>query len=155
MALFLFTKAILEGHPIKLFNGGRMQRDFTYVGDIVEGVISAADEPTSPNPDWCGDEPDPSTSNAPWRIFNIGNNRPVELLRYIDVLEECLGRRAERELLPMQPGDVPATWAGIEALDRAVGYRPSTSIDVGVRQFVEWYREFYSLAPAIAEASPT
>jgi UDP-glucuronate 4-epimerase len=129
-----------------------MARDFTYVGDIVEGVIRAADNPPTPNPDWTGDDPDPSTSNAPWRVFNIGNSKPVELSRYIEVLEECLGRRAERELLPMQPGDVPSTWANVDALDRAVGYHPVTSIDVGVRQFVDWYREFYSLAAVSAGA---
>lgn len=153
MALFLFTKAILEGNPIKLFNSGRMQRDFTYIGDVVEGVIRAADQPAGANPNWRGDGPDPATSNTPWRIFNIGNNRPLELERYIEVLEECLGRRAERELLPMQSGDVPATWADVDALEQAVGYRPTTSIEVGVRNFVDWYKEFYSHEPAVLEAS--
>jgi UDP-glucuronate 4-epimerase len=145
MALFLFTKAILEGRPIQVFNEGRMRRDFTYVDDVVEGVVRVADCSATPSADWRGDAPDPSTSSAPWRLFNIGNSRPTDLMRYIDVLEECLGRKAERELLPMQPGDVPGTWADVDALDEAVGYRPTTSIEVGVRRFVEWYREFYNV----------
>jgi UDP-glucuronate 4-epimerase len=153
MALFLFTKAILEGRPIQVFNNGMMRRDFTYVDDIVEGVIRAADNPAVENASWSGDDPDPATSNAPWRVFNIGNNKPTDLLRYIEVLEECLGRQAEREFLPMQPGDVPATWADADALDRAVGYRPATPIEVGVRQFVDWYREFYRVGQPVATAS--
>jgi UDP-glucuronate 4-epimerase len=156
MALFLFTKAILEGRPIQVFNGGRMKRDFTYVDDIVDGVVHVADNPAPENPAWSGDDPDPGTSNAPWRIFNIGNNKPTDLLRYIDVLEECLGRRAEKEYLPMQPGDVPATWADVNALDEALGYRPSTTVEVGVRRFVEWYRGFYgALVPALAASAST
>jgi UDP-glucuronate 4-epimerase len=146
MALFLFAKAILDGKPIPVFNGGNMIRDFTFVDDIVEGVIRAADRPPAANPDWKSDDPDPATSNAPWRIFNIGNNRPTQLMRYIEVLEECLERKAEYQMLPMQPGDVPATWADVDALDTAVGYRPSTTIEVGVRRFVEWYRDFYQIA---------
>ena len=143
MALFLFTKAILEGRPIQVFNEGRMRRDFTYVDDIVEGTIRVADQPATTDPAWRSDDPNPSTSSAPWRLFNIGNSRPTELFRYIEVLEECLGRKAEHELLPMQPGDVPATWADVDALDAAVGYRPATTIEVGVRRFVDWYREYY------------
>jgi UDP-glucuronate 4-epimerase len=145
MALFLFTTAILEGRPIKVYNEGRMRRDFTYVDDIVEGVIRVADRPPTSNPDWRGDAPDPSTSSAPWRLFNIGNSRPTDLMRYIDVLEQCLGRKAERELLPMQPGDVPETWANVDALGEAVGYRPTTSIEVGVSRFVEWYRAYHGV----------
>jgi UDP-glucuronate 4-epimerase len=152
MALFLFTRAILEGRPIQLFNEGRMQRDFTYVDDIVEGVVRSADRPAAPDPAWRGDDPDPSTSNAPWRIMNIGNSRPTDLTRYVEVLEECLGRKAERELLPMQLGDVPATWADVTALDKAASYRPSTSIEEGVRRFVDWYREFYQ--PEALSVSP-
>ena len=144
MALFLFAKAILEGRPIQLFNQGHMQRDFTFVDDVVEGVTRVADRPAAPNPEWNGDSPDPATSSAPWQILNIGNSQPMQLLRYVEVLEECLGLRAERELLPMQKGDVPATWAEVEALDRAVGYRPATSIETGVRRFVEWYTEYYA-----------
>jgi UDP-glucuronate 4-epimerase len=143
MALFLFAKAILERKPIPVFNGGNMSRDFTFVDDIVEGVIRSADCPPSGNPAWNGERPDPATSSAPWRIFNIGNNQPTQLMRYIEVLESCLGRKAECEMLPMQAGDVPATWANVDALDRAVGYRPSTSIEVGVKKFVEWYMDFY------------
>lgn len=143
MALFVFTKAMLEGRPIQLFNRGLMRRDFTYVDDIVEGVVRVADQPATASPAWRGDAPDPSTSAAPWRLFNIGNSRPTDLLRYIHVLEECLGRKSERELLPMQPGDVPETWADVDALDQAVGYRPATPIEVGVRRFVEWYRTYY------------
>ncbi len=146
MALFLFAKSILEGKSIPVFNGGNMMRDFTFVDDIVEGVIRVADRPPTGNPDWKSDDPDPATSSAPWRIFNIGNNRPTQLMRYIEVLEECLGRKAECQMLPMQPGDVPATWADVDALDKAVGYRPSTTIEVGVRRFVEWYRDFYQKA---------
>ena len=145
MALFLFTKAILAGQPIEVFNEGRMQRDFTYVDDIVEGVIRVCDRPAQPNQDWHGEAPDPSSSTAPWRIYNIGNSRPTELLRYIDVLERCLGRKAERKMVGMQPGDVPATWADTSLLQEAVGYKPDTSIEVGVARFVEWYREYYGV----------
>lgn len=148
MALFLFAKAILEGNPIPVFNSGNMKRDFTFVDDIAEGIIRAADCSPAPNPDWNSDAPDPSTSNAPWRVFNIGNSRPTQLMRYIEVLEECLGRRAQCQMLPMQPGDVPATWADVDALDKAVGYRPSTTIEVGVRRFVEWYLGFYHVRAA-------
>ncbi|MSR22657.1 MAG: NAD-dependent epimerase [Gemmatimonadetes bacterium] len=145
MALFLFTKAILEGRPIDVFNEGRMRRDFTYVDDLVEGVIRVADRPPKGDPAWDGNAPDPSRSAAPWRIYNIGNSQPTDLFRYIEVLEECLGRKAERRLLPMQPGDVPATWADVSLLDEAVGYRPATTIEEGVAKFVAWYREYYGV----------
>ena len=143
MALFKFTRGILAGEKIPVYNHGDMVRDFTYVDDIVEGVIRASDDPAKPNPAWNGDDPDPATSYAPWRIFNIGNNRPVQLLRYIEVLEECLGRKAEMEFLPMQPGDVPSTMADTTELSAAVGFKPDTPVEVGVRRFVEWYREYY------------
>lgn len=143
MALFLFTRAILAGEPIDIFNHGRMRRDFTYIDDIAEGVIRVADRPATPDPDWSGERPDPATSSAPYRVYNIGNHQPVELLHLIEVLEECLGRRAERNLLPMQPGDVPATFADVEALRRNVGFQPSTPIEEGIHRFVEWYRGFY------------
>ncbi|MCP5524678.1 MAG: NAD-dependent epimerase [Verrucomicrobiales bacterium] len=145
MALFLFTKAILEGRPIDVFNEGRMRRDFTFVDDIVEGVVRTADRLPEPNPAWDGAQPDPGTSRAPYRIYNIGNNNPVELMRLIEVIEECLGRKAEKRMLPMQPGDVPATYADVDDLTRDVGFKPSTPIQVGVARFVEWYREFYGV----------
>ena len=143
MALFLFTRNILEGKPIDVFNYGRHKRDFTFVEDIAEGVVRALDRPAAPNPDWSGDHPDPATSSAPYRLYNIGNNSPVELSRYIELLEDCLGRKAERNLLPLQPGDVPDTFADVEDLVRDVGYRPATPVEVGVRRFVEWYRAYY------------
>ncbi|MEX0387217.1 NAD-dependent epimerase [Spiribacter onubensis] len=143
MALFLFTRKILAGEPIQVFNHGRHQRDFTFVEDIVEGVIRACDHPATGNPAWDSDAPDPATSYAPWRIFNIGNNQPVELLHYIRVLEECLGRQAEMEMLPLQPGDVPDTWASAHDLQQAVGYQPATPVEEGVRRFVDWYRDYY------------
>jgi UDP-glucuronate 4-epimerase len=143
MALFLFTKAILEGRPIDVFNHGNMRRDFTYIDDIVEGVIRAADRPATPNAEWSGADPDPGTSNAPFRVYNIGNNQPVELLRMIQILEQALGQVAEKNLLPMQPGDVPATYADVDALVRDVGFKPSTPLEVGVGRFVEWYRGYY------------
>jgi UDP-glucuronate 4-epimerase len=145
MALFLFTKAILEGRPIEVFNQGRMRRDFTYVGDIVEGVVRTADRLPQPNPDWSGDRPDPGTSAAPYRLYNIGNNRPVELMQLIELLEAALGRKAEKRFLPMQPGDVPATYADIDELARDVGFRPATPIEEGVARFVAWYRQFYGV----------
>jgi len=143
MALFLFTKAILEGKPIDIYNEGKMRRDFTYVDDIVEGVIRVTDRTATANPAWSGDEPDPGTSYAPYRIYNIGNNSPVELLRFIEVLEEKLGKKASRNLLPIQPGDVPATCADVDDLMRDVGFAPKTSIEEGIGRFVEWYREYY------------
>ena len=143
MALFKFTRGILEGERIPVFNRGQMIRDFTFVDDIVEGVIRTMDRPAQANSAWSGEAPDPATSYAPYRIYNIGNNQPVELMRYIQVLEETLGRKADLELLPMQDGDVPATYANVDALQRDVGFRPQTPIEEGVRRFVEWYREYY------------
>lgn len=143
MALFLFTKAILEGRPIDVFNEGRMRRDFTYIDDIVEGVDRTSKQIAAPDPEWNSDQPNPSTSSAPYRVYNIGNNQPVELCRFIEVIEQALGKTAKRNLLPMQPGDVPATFADIDALEAAVGFRPSTSIETGVQRFVDWYREYY------------
>jgi UDP-glucuronate 4-epimerase len=143
MALFLFTKNILAGTPIDVFNGGHHQRDFTYVDDIVQGVVAVVDHVASPNPNWDADAPDPATSSVPYKIYNIGNQRPVALLRYIEVLEQCLGLRARKNLLPMQPGDLPDTSADVEALARDVGYRPSTDLESGVKRFVEWYLGYY------------
>jgi UDP-glucuronate 4-epimerase len=145
MALFIFTKAILSGDPIRLFNHGRMQRDFTYIADIVEGVIRVLDRPAEPDPDWNSDAPDAATSSAPYKLYNIGNNSPVELGRLVAVLEEALGRKASKTLVEMQPGDVPATFADIDALANDVGFRPSTSIEDGVLRFVEWYRDYYGV----------
>lgn len=143
MALFKFTKAILEGTPIDVYNGGRMRRDFTHIDDIVEGVVGALDRPAQPDPLWDGDAPDPATSRAPYRIYNIGNSRPVELMRLIRLLEDCLGRKAAKNFLPLQPGDVPETYADVEALAADVGFRPATTVERGVRQFVEWYCSYY------------
>jgi len=143
MALFLFTRAILAGEPIKVFNYGKMQRDFTYVDDIVEGVFRLLDHLPEPNPDWRGDDPDPGTSPAPYRIYNIGNNNPVKLMDFIEAIETALGRKAQREMLPLQPGDVPATYADVDALQQAVGFRPSTPLKTGVERFITWYREYY------------
>lgn len=144
MALFLFTKAILEGKAIDVFNHGKMQRDFTYIDDIVEGVFRVAFATAQPNPSWSGSRPDPGTSFAPYRIYNIGNNNPVELLHFIEVLEKCLGKTATKNLLPIQPGDVPATYADVDDLARDVGFRPSTSIEDGISRFVEWYRGYFN-----------
>lgn len=144
MALFLFTKNILSGMPIKVFNYGNHRRDFTYIDDIVEGVIRVLDRVPEPNPEWSGDKPDSATSNAPYRLYNIGNNRPVELMRYIEVLENRLGRKAEKTLLPLQPGDVPDTYADVADLVHDVGYMPNTSIEEGIANFVDWYRDYYS-----------
>jgi UDP-glucuronate 4-epimerase len=143
MALFLFTRNILAGKPIDVFNYGNHRRDFTYVDDIVEGVIRASDRVAKVNPAWNGDHPDPATSLAPYRIYNIGNNRPTELMRYIEVIEAELGRKAIKNMLPMQPGDVPDTFADVEDLVRDVGYKPATPVEVGVKRFVEWYRGYY------------
>ncbi len=143
MAYFSFTKAILEGKTIDVYNHGRMQRDFTYVDDIVEGIVRVMSQPPLPDPEWNAGEPDPATSSAPYRIYNIGNNRPVELGRFIGILEELLGRKASKNMLPMQPGDVTATCADIDDLMREAGFRPSTPIETGLRSFVEWYREYY------------
>jgi UDP-glucuronate 4-epimerase len=143
MALFLFTRAILEGKPIEVFNNGHHQRDFTYVEDIAEGVVRATDHIATANAAWDGNAPDPATSRAPFRIYNIGNHRPIELLRYIEVLEGCLGAKAVRVMKPLQPGDVPDTCADVTELAAAVGYRPATPVEVGIRNFVEWFREYY------------
>ena len=144
MALFLFTRAILAGEPIKVFNHGKHKRSFTYVDDIVEGVIRALDRPPGTDPAWNGDAPDPASSGvAPYRIYNIGNEQPVELLRYIEVLEQCLGRKAQMELLPLQPGDVPDTEADVSELIAATGYRPQVSVEQGVANFVAWYQSYY------------
>jgi UDP-glucuronate 4-epimerase len=142
MALFLFTKAILAGEPIKVFNHGKHKRSFTYIDDIVEGVVRTLDQVPEPNPAWRGEAPDPASSQAPYRIYNIGNEQPVELLRYIEVLEQCLGRKARMEMLPLQAGDVPDTEADVSNLIDAVGYRPNVSVEEGVRQFVEWYLSY-------------
>jgi len=146
MALFLFTRRILAGEPIEVFNEGHHQRDFTYIDDIVAGVVAAVDRPASPDPGFDANSPDPSTSYAPYKIYNIGNQRPVTLLRYIEVLERCLGRKALKNLLPMQLGDLPDTWADVSALARDVGYRPSTELEVGVRRFVDWYLDYYEIS---------
>jgi len=143
MALFLFARNILAGKPIDVFNYGNHRRDFTYVDDIAEGVVAALDHVASANAAWDGNAPDPATSAAPYRLYNIGNNRPVELMHYIEVLEQCLGRKAEKNLLPLQVGDVPATWSDAEDLVRDVGYRPSTPVEEGVKRFVAWYLEYY------------
>jgi UDP-glucuronate 4-epimerase len=145
MALFLFTRAILAGEPIKVFNNGQMRRDFTYVGDIVEGVIRVTDRPAQPNPEWSSDDPDPASSSAPYRLQNIGNNNPVELMHLIAVLEDALGKKAAKQMLPIQPGDVLATYADIDPLIADVGFKPETSIEDGVARFVEWYRGFYGV----------
>ena len=143
MALFLFTRRILAGEPIDVFNHGHHTRDFTYVDDIVEGVIRTLDRVPGPDPTYDPLDPTPATSSAPYRVYNIGNHQPVQLLRYIEVLEECLGHKAERNLLPLQAGDVPDTYADVSALQRDTDYSPSTSIETGVRRFVDWYRDFY------------
>ncbi len=143
MALFQFTRNILAGKPIDVFNYGKHRRDFTYVDDIAGGVVAALDHVAAPNPSWDGNAPDPASSRAPYRIYNIGNNRPVELMHYIAVLEDCLGRKAEMNLLPLQVGDVPDTWADAEDLVRDVGYRPSTPVEEGVAKFVAWYLDYY------------
>lgn len=145
MALFIFTKAIFEGRPIQLFNNGNMERDFTYIDDIIEGVARVIDNIPGGNPNWSGDHPDPATSRAPYRIYNIGNNSPVKLMYFVEVLEKAIGRKAIKEMLPMQPGDVPATYADVDALVQDVGFKPATPIEVGIERFVQWYREFYGV----------
>jgi UDP-glucuronate 4-epimerase len=146
MALFLFARAILEGRPIEVFNHGHHSRDFTYVDDIVEGVIRVTDRIATPNPNWKSAEPDPASSSAPFRLYNIGSNRPVELLRYIELLEQYLGRKAEKVMKPLQLGDVPDTFADVGELIADIDYKPDTPIDVGVRHFVEWFRTYYGYA---------
>ena len=145
MALFKFTRGILAGEPIPVFNEGRMVRDFTYIDDVAEGVVRVVDSIAAPDPQWSSDDPDPARSRAPYRVFNIGNNRPVELLEYISVLEEQLGTKAKMDLLPIQPGDVPSTMAVVSELERAVGFRPATSVRDGIAAFVKWYKEYYKV----------
>ncbi|MCK8600600.1 NAD-dependent epimerase [Desulfoferrobacter suflitae] len=143
MALFLFTRAMLEGQPIQVFNHGKMRRDFTYIDDIIGGVLRVMENPPRPNPGWNSETPDPGTSYAPYRIYNIGNNQPVELMEFVEAIEEALGIGAKKEYLPMQPGDVPATYADIDDLTRDLGFRPQTDIRQGVRRFIAWYKEYY------------
>ncbi|MGD8631683.1 MAG: NAD-dependent epimerase [Gammaproteobacteria bacterium] len=145
MALFMFTRNILAGKPIDVFNYGNHRRDFTYIDDIVEGVVRVLDRVPQPNPDWSGDTPDSASSNAPYRLYNIGNNQPVELMHYIEVLEGCLGMQAEKNMLPLQPGDVPATYADVTDLVRDVGYKPDMSVEQGIENFVAWYRDYYQV----------
>ena len=145
MALFLFTRKILAGEPIPVFNYGKHRRDFTYIDDIVEGVIRVMDRPATPSPEWTGDAPDSATSQAPYRLYNIGNNQPIELMHYIETLEKCLGRTAEKELLPLQPGDVPDTYANVDDLVRDLGYKPQMTVEQGVANFVDWYRDYYKV----------
>ena len=143
MALFLFTRAILAGEPIKVFANGQMMRDFTYIDDVVEGIVRLAARPAQGNPAWDSNRPDPGTSAAPYRVYNIGNHQPVQLLHLIEILEACLGRTAIKEFLPFQPGDVPETYADVDDLAAATGYTPSTPVEVGVERFVQWYRDYY------------
>lgn len=145
MALIKFAKGIVEDKPIPVYNQGKMVRDFTYIDDVVEGVVRTIDIPATPNPDWSGDDPDPATSYAPYRLYNMGNNKPVELMRYIEVLEQCLGRKARMDLQPMQAGDVPQTFADTSALEQAVGFRPETGLETGIAKFVEWFVEYYGV----------
>jgi len=145
MALFLFTKSIIEGKPIDVFNNGQCLRDFTYIDDIVEGVIRTLDKIPTENPDWTGDTPDPASSKAPYSLYNIGNNNPVELMHFIEVIEDCLGKKADKTMLPLQPGDVPKTYANVDDLIRDVGFQPATPIEEGIGNFVNWYREFYQV----------
>jgi len=143
MALFLFTKAILEGKPISVFNHGKMRRDFTYIDDIVEGVTRITGRTPTANPHWDSNAPDPSSSVAPYKIYNIGNNNTVELGRFIEVIEEQLGKKAEKQYLPLQPGDVPMTFADVDDLIADVGFKPSTPIELGIAKFIEWYRDYF------------
>jgi UDP-glucuronate 4-epimerase len=145
MALFLFTKAILEGRPIDVFNYGKMKRDFTYIDDIVEGIVRVLNKIPEPSIAWSGSTPDPSTSFAPYKIYNIGNNQPIELMRFIEVLEDCLAMKAEKNMLPLQPGDVPITYADVDDLMKDVGFKPNTTIEIGIERFVKWYRSYYQV----------
>lgn len=145
MAAFLFAKAILAGQPIDVFNNGKMKRDFTYIDDIIIGVARVLEKIPAANPAWSADAPDPASSYAPYRIYNIGNNQPVELLHFIEVLEQCLGVKAQKNLLPLHPGDVLATYADIDALEKDVGFKPKTPIEVGIPRFIEWYRDYYTV----------
>ena len=145
MALFLFTKAILSNEKIQVFNHGKHSRDFTYIDDIVEGVIRTLDTPATCNLEWNSDQPDPATSNAPWRVYNIGNNQPIELMDYIAALEKALGKEAEKEFLPLQAGDVQATYANVDDLVEQFHYKPSTSVEDGIIRFVSWYRDYFKV----------
>jgi UDP-glucuronate 4-epimerase len=145
MAMFLFAKAIVEGKPIKLFNHGNMRRDFTFVEDVSEAVVRLIDHPPQGNPEWSGETPDPATSTAPWKIYNIGNNNPEDLMHVVSLLEQEFGRKAAKEMLPMQPGDVPATYADIDDLAREIGFRPTTTIENGIARFAKWYRDYHNL----------
>ena len=143
MALFLFTDKIIKGEPIDVFNNGQHARDFTYIDDIVQGVVRLSDKVATPNPAWSGDQPDPATSSAPYRLYNIGNHSPVQLLDYIACIEKAVGKTAKKNMLPMQPGDVPATFADVDDLKADIGFEPKTPIEEGVKRFVAWYRDFY------------
>jgi UDP-glucuronate 4-epimerase len=145
MAMFIFAKAVLEGMPIRLFNHGNMRRDFTFVDDVSEAIVRLMDRPPRGNPNWSGDKPDPASSAAPWKIYNIGNNNPEDLMHVVSLLEKEFGRTAAKEMLPMQPGDVPATYADIEDLARDIGFRPSTTIEEGIARFATWYRDYHNL----------
>lgn len=145
MAMFIFAKAIVEGAPIRLFNHGNMRRDFTFVEDVSEAIVRLIDRPPQGNPNWSGDKPDPSSSTAPWKIYNIGNNNPEDLMHVVSLLEKEFGRTAGKEMLPMQPGDVPATYADVEDLARDIGFRPATTIEDGVARFAKWYRDYHNL----------
>jgi len=144
MALFIFTKAILSGQPIDVFNQGKMRRDFTYIDDIVAGIVKSIEKVPTPNPGWSGNTPDPATSYVPYKLYNIGNNQPVELMYFIEVLESCLGIKAQKNMLPMQPGDVPINYADIDDIIADVGFKPNTSIEEGIKKFVDWYRSYYN-----------
>nr|MBS0020173.1 NAD-dependent epimerase/dehydratase family protein [Gammaproteobacteria bacterium] len=146
MALFIFTRHILAGQPIDVYNFGRHRRDFTYIDDIVEGVVRVLDQPASPNPAWSGEAPDSATSRAPYRLYNIGNNQAIDLVRYIEVLEDCLGKKAIKNLLPLQLGDVPDTFADVDELVEDFDYRPNTPVETGINRFVAWYKQFYGSA---------
>ena len=148
MALFKFTKAILANKPIQVFNYGKHRRDFTYIDDIVEGVIHILDQPAAPNPEWSSDNPDSGTSKAPWRVYNIGNNNPVDLMDYIEALEKVLGKTAEKDFLPLQPGDVPDTYADVKDLVEQFDYKPSTTIEEGITNFISWYQEYNKIGSA-------
>jgi UDP-glucuronate 4-epimerase len=143
--MFIFAKAILSGDPIRLFNHGNMRRDFTFVEDVSEAIVRLMDSPPQGNPNWSGDEPDPASSAAPWKIYNIGNNNPEDLMHVVSLLEKEFGRSATKEMLPMQPGDVPATYADVEDLVRDIGFRPTTTVEDGIRRFAEWYREYHKV----------
>ena len=145
MALFKFTRAILNGEPLDIYNNGQMVRDFTYVDDIVEGILRIADRPATPDPEWTGKTPDPATSSAPYRIYNIGNSEPVELMRYVEAVEKACGKKANCNFMPLQPGDVLKTWADVDDLSQATGFRPKTAVEDGVKAFVDWYRDFYKV----------